>query len=180
MLGENEKRILKKRLEKEKHWTNGIFRIKMAETADIPGVLNLIREFANYEDLRKHLEVTDEKLKDVMFSENSFVKGLVAFDDQTPIGYALFYPAFLSFKGQRSIYLEDIFITKKYRKHGIGKKLLNEVAKYGKEIGAVRMDFQVLDWNLPAKHFYKKHGAITDNEERHFKFVDKEFEKLSR
>ncbi len=152
----------------------------MAETTDIPGVLNLIREFADYEDLRKHLEVTDEKLKDVMFSENSFVIGLVAFNDQTPIGYALFYPAFLSFKGQRSIYLEDIFITKKYRKHGIGKKLLNEVAKYGKEIGAVRMDFQVLDWNLPAKHFYKKHGAITDNEERHFKFVDKGFEKLSR
>lgn len=57
--------------------------------------------------------------------------------------------------------------------------MLREIARIGKEFGAVRMDFQVLEWNTPAVNFYKKHGAIMDEDERHFKFTDEAFERLT-
>ncbi len=147
---------------------------------DLASILRLIREFAEFEDLLEFLEVTEEKLEDAMFGERGFINGLLAYDDEEPIAYVLFYPAFLSFRGQRSVYLEDIFITKDYRKSGIGERMVREVARIGKEqLGAVRMDFQVLDWNKPAINFYKKHGAVVDKDERHFKFVDSAFDDLT-
>ncbi len=153
--------------------------IKQTVPEDIPAILVLMREFAEYENLLEYLEVTEEKLHDVLFGNNCFVKSLMAFDNTNPIAYSLFYQSFLSFRGQRSVYLEDIFITEKYRKYGVGEKLIRKIAKEGKRFGAVRMDFQVLAWNKPAINFYKKHGALVDEEERHFKFTNEAFEKLT-
>ena len=153
--------------------------IVKTKKTDIPAILELMREFAEYENLLDFLEVTKENLEEVMFGKNSFVQSLLAFDGKAPIAYAFFYRTFSSFRGQRSVYLEDIFITEKYRKYGIGEKILREIARIGKEFGAVRMDFQVLEWNTPAINFYKKHGAIMEEDERHFKFVDEAFEKLA-
>ena len=153
--------------------------IRKTETANITAILRLVREFAEYEKLLEYLEVTEENLHDVMFGQNAFVKGLVAFDAKKPIAYAFFFPAFLSFRGQKSVYLEDIFVSEKYRGRGIGEKMLREVAGIGKQNGAVRMDFQVLEPNKPAWNFYKRHGAEIDEEERHFKFVDEAFQKLA-
>jgi GNAT superfamily N-acetyltransferase len=153
--------------------------IKRTVPADIPAVLRLMREFAAYENLLEYLEVTGEDLKENLFGENAFVRSLVAFDGEKPIAYAFFYPSFSSFRGQRSVYLEDIFVTEKYRKYRLGERLLKEVARLGRrEFGAVRMDFQVLEWNQPAINFYEKHGAVMDEDERHFKFTDEAFEKL--
>ncbi len=154
--------------------------IREALSEDIPAILGLMREFAGYENLLEYLEVTAEDLQEVLFGEDAFVKCLIAMDDVEPIAYAFFYPAFSSFRGQKSVYLEDIFITEKYRKFGIGGKMLKEIAKTGKLFGAVRIDFQVLGWNTPAINFYKKHGAIMDKDERHFKFTDEAFENLAK
>lgn len=157
-----------------------VINIQKIESQDIPAILELMREFAEYESLLEYLEVTKSDLQNVMFGEDAFVKGLIAFDDETPVAYAFFYRTFSSFRGQKSVYLEDIFITRDYRKSGIGKKMLKEIARIGKSFGAVRMDFQVLEWNKPAIKFYKKHGAIMDEDERHFKFTDEAFEKLAK
>lgn len=154
--------------------------IKKAVPENIPAVIELMREFAEFENLLEYLEVTEESLQKVIFGEDSFVKCLLAFDDDKPIAYAIFYPTFSSFRGQKSVYLEDIFITARYRKYGIGEKMLKKVTKNGKEFGAERMDFQVLEWNTPAVNFYKKHGAVMDEDERHFKFTDEAFENLAK
>lgn len=138
-----------------------------------------MREFAEHSDLLEYLEVTENDLQKVLFGKDAFVQSLMAFDDETPIAYAFFYPTFSSFRGQKSVYLEDIFITKKYRKYGIGEKMLKEIARIGKEFGAVRMDFQVLKHNESAIRFYKKYGAVMDKDERHFKFTDEAFESLA-
>lgn len=153
--------------------------IKKAKSVDIPAIIKLMREFAEFENLSDSLEVNQENLRDAMFGENAFVEGLIAFDDETPVAYAIFLPYFSSFRGQRSVYLEDIYITENYRKNGLGEKMLKEIARIGKEKGAVRMDFQVLDWNAPAISFYKKHGAVIDDSERHLKFTDEAFQKLT-
>ncbi len=155
------------------------FEIKKAKSKNIPAIIELMREFAAFENLLDSLEVTEEKLEAAIFGENSFVECLIAFDDETPIAYAIFFPYFSSFRAQKSVYLEDIYITEKYRKFGIGEKMLKEIARLGKENGAVRMDFQVLDWNTPATNFYIKHGAVIDETELHCKFTDEAFLKLA-
>ena len=154
--------------------------VRKTISEDIPAVIELMREFAEFENLADFLEITEEKLNDAMFGENSFVQSLAAFDGEKAIAYAIFFPYFSSFRGQKSVYLEDIFISESYRKFGLGEKMLKEIAKIGRQFGAVRMDFQVLDWNAPAVSFYKKHGAETDDAERHFKFTGESFAKLAR
>ncbi|MEZ5346315.1 MAG: GNAT family N-acetyltransferase [Pyrinomonadaceae bacterium] len=153
--------------------------IRHAKRQDIPAIIELMREFAEFESLLGFLEVTEKSLADVIFGEDRFVNCLLVTDDDVPVAYALYYRSFSSFRGHRSVYLEDIFITASHRSRGVGELLLKAVARAGKDFGAVRMDFQVLDWNKPAVDFYKKHGAVIDKDERHFKFTDEAFEKLS-
>lgn len=155
-------------------------KIRKAVSTDISEIIKLMREFAEFEKLTQFLEITEKKLSDAIFGEDAFVKCLIAADAEKAVGYAIFFPYFSSFRGQKSVYLEDIYISENYRKFGLGEKILREIARIGKEFGAVRMDFQVLDWNAPAINFYKKHGAEMENAERHFKFTDEAFEKLVR
>lgn len=154
-------------------------RLETAAEKDIPAIIELMREFAAYENLLEYLEITEEKLFRAMFGEQGFVQCLIAFDYEKPVAYALFFLHFASFRGEFSVYLEDIYITEKYRKYGLGEMMLRQIARTGKETGAVRMDFQVLDWNTPAINFYTKHGAEFDESERHFKFSGEAFEKLA-
>ncbi len=154
-------------------------RIETATEKDIPAIIELMREFAEYVNLLDYLEITEEKLFEAMFGENGFVECLIASDDEKPIAYALFYLNFASFRGQTGIFLEDLYITENYRARGLGEMMLRHIARIGKAGGAVRMDFQVLDWNASAIGFYKKHGAKMDESERHFKFTDEAFNRLA-
>jgi ribosomal protein S18 acetylase RimI-like enzyme len=155
------------------------FQISKASKDDVASIVAMIREFAAFENLSDFCEVTEDSLADAMFSANSRVEGLIAFDDDAPIGYALFYENFATFRGQRGFYLEDLYVKTEYRGHGFGEAFLRKLAQIGKSRNFRRIDFLVLDWNEPAIKFYKKLGAVVDNEERHFKLTDAAFEKLS-
>ena len=155
------------------------FRIEKAKEKDVSQIIEMLREFAAFENLSDYCEVTEENLRDAMFGEKPCVEGLVAFADEKQIGYALFYENFASFRGQRGFYLEDLYVKQEFRRHKIGEAFLNKLAQIGKARNFKRIDFQVLDWNEPAIKFYKKLGAEMDAEERHFKFVGEAFEKLS-
>jgi GNAT superfamily N-acetyltransferase len=153
--------------------------IKRFERGDVPAVLGLLREFAEYEKLTEFLEVTEQRIERAFFADGSTVEGLVATADGRAIGYAFFFPNFASFRGQRGFYLEDIYITESARGQGVGEKMLRELARLAKERGYERIDFVVLDWNTTAINFYKKLGAEMDHSERHFKFTDEVFEELA-
>jgi len=154
-------------------------KIKKAEGKDIPMILALLREFAEYESLLDYLEVTDERLNTALFGEGAVAEAILAMNDDVAIGYAIFYPNFATFRGQRGIYLEDIYIQPAHRRGGTGEKMLRHICRLAKERGYERMDFVVLDWNTPAVNFYKKLGAEIDQQERHFKFVDEAFKDLA-
>ena len=151
---------------------------------DVAAVIELIREFAAFEHLTDFCEVTEERLSAAMFGEKAVVEGLIAFDGEAAIeaaiGYAIFYPNFASFRGQRGLYLEDIYVNDKYRGKGVGEAMIREIARIAAARGFERMDFMVLDWNTPALKFYEKLGAIRDDQERHFKFNDDAFRRLSQ
>lgn len=153
--------------------------IKSATSEDIPAILELLREFAEYENLLEFLEVTEERLHIALFGEGAVAEAILAFADEQPVGYAIFYPNFATFRGQRGLYLEDIFVKPAHRRGGTGEAMLSFVAGLAKERGYERIDFMVLDWNTPAINFYKKLGAEIDLSERHFKFVGSAFEDLA-
>ncbi|MEJ7861933.1 MAG: GNAT family N-acetyltransferase [Pyrinomonadaceae bacterium] len=156
------------------------FQIIKAFENDVPRIVEMIREFAAFENLSDYCEVTEENLRAAMFDENPSVEGLMAFNDDKPIGYALFYKNFSSFRGQRGLYLEDLYIIPEYRGQKIGEAFLAKLAQIAKSRNFVRIDFLVLDWNEPAIKFYKKLGAEMNADERHFRFVGEAFEQLSR
>jgi ribosomal protein S18 acetylase RimI-like enzyme len=153
--------------------------IESVTPADIETLVAMLHEFAEFENLSEYCEVTVEKLNTAMFGDGSFVRALIARDGNDAIGYAIYYPSFASFSGQRSMYLEDLYVKEPYRGHGLGERLLSRVAKDAAASGADRLDFMVLDWNEPAVKFYKKLGAGVNDDERHYKFQGDAFWKLA-
>ena len=154
-------------------------RLEKAKEENVPQIFALMREFAEYEKLLDSFETTEERLKIALFGDGKVADAILAFDGEQAIAYAIFFPNLATFRGQRGIYLEDIFITKRARGSGLGEMMLKFIAKIAKERGFERIDFQVLQWNTPAIEFYEKLGALRDDEERHFKFTDEAFQKLA-
>ena len=153
--------------------------IRTSTKTDLPAIVGLMRAFAEYENLGHYLQVTEQRLFDAMFGDEAFVHGLMAYHDSRAVAYAMFYPYFASFRGQRGYYLEDIYIQDEYRRKGIGEAMLKAIARLAKARGFERLDFQVLEWNTPAVKFYEKMGCIRDDDERHFKFIDDAFYRLA-
>jgi len=146
---------------------------------DLLSILNLLREFAAFEDLSDYCTVTEERLAAAMFAEGSVLEGLIALEDDKPIGYALYYPNFSSFRGERGFHLDDLYVSSEHRGKGVGEGFLKEIARSAAARGFERIDFNVLDWNTPALGFYRKLGAQSNDEETHFKFSGEAFERLA-
>ena len=155
------------------------YTIRAVTEQDLLAILELMREFAEYEKLASFLEVTETKLRAAMFGNNAFVEGLIALDNSDHAGYAIFYPCFSTFRGQRGIFLEDLYVSERYRGTGLGGLMLRKIAGLASSRGFERIDFHVLDWNDSAIGFYQKLGATHANDERYFKFTDDTFAKLA-
>jgi GNAT superfamily N-acetyltransferase len=152
--------------------------IRKAAQSDLDGIIELMCEFAEFEHLTDRLEVTEERLLEAVFGKTAFVHCLVASDGSRLVAYALLYPIFSSFRAQKGMFVEDLFLTAEHRHSGLGERMLRAVAQIAKKETCERLDLMVLDWNLPAIKFYEKHGAVRDEQERHFKFTDAAFQHL--
>ena len=155
------------------------YKLRAAVAEDLTAIVRLIREFAEFEDLSEYCEVTEQRLGAALFGENAVAESMVALDGEAVIGYALLFPNFSSFRGQRGFYLDDIYITAKYRGTGVGRAILKEIARLADARGYERIDLLVLDWNSKAADFYLSLGAKRDDSERHFKFTDDAFRRLA-
>lgn len=154
-------------------------KISKIEENHVAAVVSMMREFAEYEGLSEYCTVTEARLSTAMFGKDPIVEGLIASVDDVAIAYALYYPSFSSFRGERSLFLEDIYIREEYRRHNLGETMLREIAGIAKMRGCERIDFMVLDSNTPAVNFYLKHGAERNSDERHFKFAGEAFQRLA-
>lgn len=138
--------------------------IRKGTKADLAATLTLIQELAEYE--RAPLEVTNTiaDMEKEGFGDNPLFGFYVAETEQKEVlGIALYYFAYSTWKG-RTLYLEDIVVTERFRRKGIGQRLFDEVAKEAHRSGAKRFSWQVLEWNAPAIAFYKQIGATLDPE----------------
>jgi GNAT superfamily N-acetyltransferase len=133
--------------------------IRKAVESDIQIIFRFICELAEYEKLTHEVSATEEILLESLFVKKQ-AEVLIAEVEGAPIGFALFFHNFSTFKGRACLYLEDLYIKPEYRGKGFGKALLIELAKIAVERNCVRFEWAVLDWNKPSINFYKKMGAI--------------------
>ncbi len=133
--------------------------IREATAADVPAILGLIRELAEYERLLDLVVATEDSLHRSLFGPRPFAEALLAEDAGVPIGFALYFHNFSTFLGKPGVYLEDLFVQPAYRGRGLGKSLLTRVAQIAVERDCGRMEWSVLNWNEPSIRFYESLGA---------------------
>jgi len=134
------------------------FTIRHAKKEDMPQVLNLIKQLADFEKEADAVEVTVEDLQNDGFGNTPVFKCFVAEVNLKIEGIALVYNRYSTWKG-KALHLEDLIVSEKMGGSGIGTALLDEVVKYGHQLAVKRINWEVLDWNEPAISFYEKKGA---------------------
>ncbi len=146
-----------------------VFTVRAAELRDVPAIVGLIRELAEFENLTHLLQVSPEKLRPHLFGEKPAAECLVAelaADEEAPsprngsvVGFALFFTNFSTFLAQPGLYLEDLYVKPEHRGRGIGQAMLTRLARLAVERDYGRFEWSVLDWNENAIRFYQRMGA---------------------
>mmetsp|Transcript_13980 Transcript_13980/g.39748 ORF Transcript_13980/g.39748 Transcript_13980/m.39748 type:complete len:168 (+) Transcript_13980:2-505(+) len=142
--------------------SEGTVRIRSATGEDIPLILALIKELAEYEKLSDQVEADEETLRSSLFRQQPPAAYVVIAEkfDGVPVGFALYFFNFSTFTGRPGLYVEDLFIREAYRGRGYGTRLLTHLANIAAERDCKRMEWIVLDWNQSAIRFYRSIGAV--------------------
>ena len=138
---------------------DGLFRIKPVTEGDVGLVLNFIKGLAEYEQMADEVAATEDDLRESLFGPGAMVEAVIGYNGDEPVGFALFFHHYSTFKGRPSLYLEDIFVLPQWRGHGLGRELMAYLAKTALARNCRRLEWSVLDWNEPAIGFYKDLGA---------------------
>ena len=135
------------------------FRIEPAQPRDTAVLLSLIRALAEYEQLTHLVVGTETQLHEELFGARPVIEAVVGWEDEQPVGFALYFHNFSTFLARRGLYLEDLFVTPQARGRGYGKALMRHVARVAVSRECGRFEWAVLDWNRPAIDFYRSLGA---------------------
>ncbi len=126
---------------------------------DVPLILTFIRDLAAYEKLSADVTATEAQLRRTLFADPPVAHCVLAYADDVPAGFAIYFFNYSTFLAQPGLYLEDLFVKPELRGHGLGKALLIHLARLANTRGCGRMEWSVLDWNQPAIDFYESLGA---------------------
>jgi GNAT superfamily N-acetyltransferase len=133
--------------------------IRAAQASNVPHILAMIHEMAEFEHLTHLLNASEEQLENDLFGPRPAAECVVATVDAQPVGYALFFHNYSTFLTRKGLYLEDLYVKADARSLGVGKALLKHLAKLACERQCARFEWSVLDWNTAAIQFYEKLGA---------------------
>ena len=133
--------------------------LRAAEPRDVPAIIGLVRELAEFEKLTHLLEVTPQRLHTHLFGDKPVAEAVVAELDAHVVGFALFFTNFSTFLGNPGLYLEDLYVQPAQRGAGIGQALLRHLAALANQRECGRFEWSVLDWNVDAIRFYERMGA---------------------
>ncbi len=135
-------------------------RVVPAVESDIPTILEMIQGLAEYEKLAHLVTATEEQLRATLFGERPAAEVLLAHWNLECAGFALFFPSYSTFLAKPGVYLEDLYVKPHARGKGIGFALLRRLAEIAVQRNCGRMEWEVLNWNEPSIHFYKRLGAL--------------------
>ena len=148
-------------------------RIESASEADIPLLLTFIKELAAYEELLDQASVTEERLRQALFGDNRRAHGVIAYFDDLPVAFAIYFFNLSTFEGGPGLYIEDIFVRPTFRRAGIGRKLFGFLSQAAREHGCCRIELAVLNWNEQAIQFYRNLGGEPVNDWTVFRFSER-------
>jgi len=149
-------------------------KIRKGKEEDIAGVHALIVELAIYEEAPNEVDISVDDLMNDAFGKKPLFQFIVAEEEGNILGTAIYYYRYSTWKG-KCIFLEDLVVSEKHRRKGVGTLLLDEMISISKKEGAKRLMWQVLDWNQSAIDFYKKYDAIIEPEWLNCKLIDSQF-----
>ena len=153
--------------------------IRSATELDVPVILELIRQLAEYEHLSHQLAATEERLRKTLFGAKPAAEVLLADREGACAGFAVFFATYSTFLARPGIYLEDLYVKPHVRGKGVGSALLQRLAAIAVERGCGRVEWGVLDWNEPSIQFYKKLGAEALSEWTKYRLTGKALERLA-
>ena len=146
---------------------------------DVPPVVGLVRELAEYEKALDEVRLTEEQLTASLFGDSPALFGHVAVADDgvapgEVVGMALWFLNFSTWRGAHGIYLEDLYVQPRHRGTGLGRELLRTLAEVCVQRGYERLEWSVLDWNAPSIEFYEAAGAVPMDDWTVFRLTDEE------
>jgi GNAT superfamily N-acetyltransferase len=133
--------------------------LRPGKPGDVRLLLSLIRELATYERAPEAVVATEEGLLRDGFGEAPLFRTLIAEVEGEPVGFALFFLAYSTWRGRPTLYLEDLFVRPPARGQGTGRALMRALAAEAVRLHCQRFVWQVLDWNTPSIRFYESLGA---------------------
>ena len=149
--------------------------VRPVRPADVPAVVSLVRELADYEKALHEVRLTEAQLTDALFGDSPALFGHVRGDRRANgevVGIALWFLNFSTWRGAHGIYLEDLYVSPPHRGTGLGRELLRTLAAVCVERGYSRLEWSVLDWNTPSIEFYQAAGALPMDEWTVFRLTD--------
>ena len=146
-------------------------RVRAADPGDVPVILALVRELAEYERALEQVEASEEQLREALFPAGREAAAFahVAEVDGEVVGCAIWFRSFSTWTGTHGIWLEDLYVTPTQRGSGLGQELLGTLAAICVERGYSRLEWWVLDWNAPSIGFYRSIGAMPQDEWTRFR-----------
>jgi len=138
-------------------------KIRPAVKHDTGVIFDFIRSLALYEKRLHELSVTEADISDVLF-ERKIAEAVIAEYEKMPVGFAVFFYNFSTFTGKTGIYIEDLYVSSRFRRSGIGKLILSYIARLAVERKCDRLEWTVLKWNEPSLEFYRKLEAEPKDE----------------
>jgi GNAT superfamily N-acetyltransferase len=130
--------------------------IRPAVEADVPELVTMIRELAEYEQLAHQVIATEDDLARTLFAPDAVVFDTVVEDgDGGLAGHALWFRTFSTFLGKTGIWLEDLYVRPAHRRRGLATALVDHL----RGLTDGRLEWEVLEWNQPAMDFYQQLGA---------------------
>jgi len=153
--------------------------LRAVREQDVPQVLAFIRELAGYERLEHEVVATPELIRSALFGPRPYAECLFACLDGQPAGFALWFHNFSTFRGRPGLYLEDLYVRPAARGRGLGRRLLQELARIALQRGCARFEWAVLDWNAPSIAFYRSLGAVAADDWTLYRITGGALERLA-
>ena len=152
-------------------------KIRKGVKTDLPSVLKLIKELADYENAKDQVTITLDNLEQDGFGHHPWYWFLVAEKENEIVGLSFYWIRYSTWKG-KFLFLEDFVIKENFRNKGIGSKLFEETIKICKELNLNGMTWQVLEWNQPAINFYKKYNSEISSNWLNGKLTKKQIDEI--
>src|SRR5258708_5622155 len=152
--------------------------IRPARPDEVPTILQLIHEVAEYERAPQEVKATEDQIRDALFGPGPQAFTHLAEQEAEVAGFALWFPTFSTWTGRQGLYLEDLFVRPAFRGQGHGRALLQQLARVCVERGYARFEWAVLDWNTPSIGFYRALGAVPKDDWTVFRLSGEALERL--